>query len=91
MIVFDQIPHQKLGLCHYFYGVFVQHDSRFSKLLTLILEFGTWSWYVCPLELRFLGSIRPAAGFTSTRPFMKLYIIHTLSDVLLDCGFSSWR
>ena len=55
-----------------------------------VLELGTWSWYLCPLELRFLGSSRPAAGFTSTSPFMVLYILQTLSDVLPDCRVSSW-
>ena len=39
--------------------------------------------------LRLLGS-KSAAGFTSTSPFMILYIMLTLSDVLLDCRFSSW-
>ena len=29
-------------------------------------------------------------GFTSTRPFMILYIMQTLSDDLLDCSFSGW-
>ena len=34
-----------------------------------------------------MGSGRPAAGFTSTRLFMILYILQTLSDVPLDCSF----
>ena len=42
-----------------------------------------------PLELWFLGSSKPAAGFTLTRPFMILYIMQTWSDVLLDCRFPS--
>ena len=35
------------------------------------------SWYLCPMELRILGSSSPAAGFTSTSPFMILYILQT--------------
>ena len=52
---------------------------------------GAWSplVFVPHLELRFLGSSRPAAGFTSTRPFMIFYTLQTLSDVLLDCRVSS--
>ena len=43
-----------------------------------------------PLQLRFLGSSKPAAEFTSTGPslilyVMILYVMQTLSDVFLDC------
>ena len=52
-----------------------------------VLEWGTWSWYLCSLELQFLGSSRPAVGFTSTGSFMIVHIMQTLSDVLLGCSF----
>ena len=55
------------------------------------MEWGTCSWYLCPLELRFLCASRPSVGFTVTRAFMILYIRQTLSDVHPDCRFSSWR
>ena len=55
-----------------------------------VLEWGTWSLSLCPLEPRVLGSSGPSAGLTSTRPFMELYIMQTLSDVLLDQKFPSW-
>ena len=42
-----------------------------------------------PLELQFLGSSRPAVGFVSTSLFMIVYVMQTLSDMLLDCRFSS--
>ena len=35
------------------------------------------------------GLSRPEAGFTSTSPFVLLYIVQTLSDGLLDCRFSN--
>ena len=64
-------------------------DGKYECRYVCVLELGTWSWYLCPLVLPLLDSSRHAAGFTSTRPFMILYIMQTLSDVLLDCGFSS--
>ena len=60
-----------------------KHKFRYAS----VLEWRTWSWYLCPLELWLLGTSRPAVGFTLTRPFMSLYILQTLSDVLLDSGF----
>ena len=42
-----------------------------------------------PLELQFQGSPRPAVGCMSTRPFIVMYIMQTLSDILLECRFSS--
>ena len=53
----------------------------------LLGSWGLGSWYLCPWELQFVGSGRPAAGFMSTRLFMILHIMQTLSDVPLDCSF----
>ena len=69
-------------------------DEKYECRYVFVPEGGIWNWYLCPpppLELRFLGSSRPAAWFTSTRPFMSLYIMQTLSDVLRDCRFSNWN
>ena len=46
----------------------------------LSLSGGAWSWYLCPLELRFLDSGTRAAGFTSTRRFMILYFMHKVDS-----------
>ena len=59
------------------------YECRYAS----VLEWGSLNWELCPLERRLRGSSRPAAGFTSTKPFMVLYILQTLFDVLLDCNF----
>ena len=66
-------------------GLMVGKECRYVS----VREWGIWSLARCPLQLR-LGDSRSAAGFTSISPFMILYIMFTLSDVLLDCIFSSW-
>ena len=67
-------------------------DEKYECRYVFVLEWGTWNWYLCPpLELRFPGSSRPEAWFTSTRPFVTLYLKQTLSDVLRDCRFSNWN
>ena len=66
-------------------------DGKYECRYVSVLEWETWrTWYLCPLELQFLGSSRPVAGFMSTRPLMILYIMQTLSDVLMKYSFFRW-
>ena len=55
-----------------------------------VLEWGTWILASSPSELWLLSWSRPSVGFMSTSLFMTLYIMQTLSDVLLHCQFSRW-
>lgn len=47
--------------------------------------------FVSTLELWFLWLGNRAIELTVTSPFLTLYIMQALSDVLLDCKFSSSR
>ena len=65
-------------------------DGKYECRYVSVLEWETWrTWYLCPLELQYQGSGKPAAWFMSARPFMMLYILQTLSDIPLDGRFSS--
>ena len=56
--------------------------EKYKFMYVSVLERGTWSWYLCPLELRCLGSSRPVHSGMSVDKTVHDFVLQHHADLV---------